>query len=152
MGEDSAKGAPAPLEKDIQAAVVDHWRLLGRKMTLVAAIPNAGAMGQPGLTCGLPDLLVLGPDIPGPHPIAFMELKRRRPPTRGNTKPENRKRSATEEAQEEFALLCAKLGLLCPTVYGRDEPIEYLERWNVVLKQRYPGIREAEETEPEEAW
>ena len=54
-----------PRESDIQSAVLEHWKTLGRPMTLVAAIPNAGAMGQPGLTCGLPDLLVMGPDIPG---------------------------------------------------------------------------------------
>lgn len=114
--------APPPLEKDIQAAVLDHWRLLGRPMTLVAAIPNAGAMGQPGLTAGLPDLLILGPDIPGGFPIAFMELKRdnRRGPT---------------DAQQDFATLCANLGLMCPIVRGRDEPIAYLERWRIVRKQ-----------------
>jgi hypothetical protein len=131
--------APDPLEKDIQSAVIDHWRLLGRPMTLVAAIPNANAHGQPGLTPGLGDLLVMGPDIPGGLPIAFMELKRKRRSRRSETG----KLSPTEEAQAGFAILCAQLGILCPTVYGRDEPIEYLERWNIVRTQRYPEIIEA---------
>jgi hypothetical protein len=117
---------PNPLEKEIQSAVVEHWRTLGKPMTLVAAIPLAGAMGQPGLTCGLADLLVMGPDIPGPIPIAFMELKR------------TRRRAKLSNDQLAFAALCARLGILCPTVYGRDEPIEYLERWGVVREQKYP--------------
>jgi hypothetical protein len=110
-------------------------------MTLVAAIPNANAHGQAGLTPGLPDLLVLGPDIPGGWPIAFLELKRVR---RDN--PANRKLTPTEEAQKAFAILCAQLGILCTTVYGRDEPIQYLEKWNIVRQQRYPEIR------PTQAW
>ena len=112
--------APPPLEKDIQAAVVQHWALLGRPLTLVAAIPNANAHGQPGLTPGLADLLVMGPDVP--NHIAFMELKRRR-------------RDTPTEEQLAFATLCAKLGLNCPCVHGRDEPIEQLEQWNVVRQQ-----------------
>lgn len=123
--------APPPLEKEIQAAVIDHWRTLGRNMTLVAAIPNANAHGQPGLTPGLPDLLVMGPDIPGGQPIAFMELKRDRRA--------RRKMTPTEEAQANFATLCAKLGILCPTVYGRDEPIAYLEKWNIVRPLKEPA-------------
>jgi hypothetical protein len=118
---------PNPLEKEIQQAVVDHGKLIGRPMTLVAAIPNAGAMGQPGLTCGLADLLVMGPDIPGGHPIAFIELKRG-----------TGYRSAPTDAQLEFAARCARLGILCPVAYGRDEPIAYLERWNIVRSQTYP--------------
>ena len=125
MAKPCPNRAPAPLERDIQAAVLEHWRLLGRPMTLVAAIPNAGAMGQPGLTCGLPDLIVMGPDIPGGFPIAFMELKR------------DNRREPTED-QQNFALLCTKLGLMCPIVRGRDEPIAYLEKWNVVRAQRFP--------------
>jgi hypothetical protein len=121
---------PDPIESEIQSAVLDHWRLLGRSMTLVAAIPNANAHGQPGLTPGLADLLVMGPDIP--NKVAFMELTRRR---RRDTA---RKLTATEEAQENFARLCARLGLICITAHGRDEPIAYLERWNVVRDQRYP--------------
>lgn len=132
-----APRAPDPLEAEIQAAVIEHWQKLGRPMTLVAAIPNANAHGQPGLTPGLPDLLVMGPDIPGPLPIAFIELKRRPPPTRGRAAPEKRV-TPTEEAQMNFALLCTKLGILCPTVYGRDQPIAYLEKWNIVRRQAYP--------------
>ena len=51
----------APREGLIQAAVVEHWLKLGVPGSLVAAIPNANAHGQPGLTRGLPDLLVISP-------------------------------------------------------------------------------------------
>ena len=136
--------APLPLEKEIQEATLAHWRTLGRPMTLVACLPNAGAMGQPGLTCGLPDLLVMGPDIPGPFPIAFLELKRRRPGKDGGN---TRSRTPTEEAQANFAVLCAKLGIICTTAYGRDEPIAFLERWNVVRQQRYPEAPESRRLE-----
>jgi hypothetical protein len=114
-----------PLEKEIHSAVIQHWRTLGQPMTLVATWANEGAMGQPGLTCGLPDLLIMGPDIPGPFPIAFMELKRDH-------------RARLTDAQLDFAHLCARLGILCPVVFGRDEPIAYLEKWNIVRAQRYP--------------
>lgn len=126
-----AARAPEPLERDIQAATLDHWRKLGRPLTLVAAIPNQFAHGQPGLTPGLADLLVMGPDVPG-H-VAFMELKRRRRGFASRAKP-----TATEEAQSQFAMLCARLGIACPTLVGRDEPIRYLEKWNLVRQQRYP--------------
>ena len=126
--------APPPLERENQAAVIDHWRTLGRPLTLVAAIPNANAHGQPGLTPGLADLLVMGPDIPGRFPIAFMELKRSH-------------RDRRSEAQENFATLCAALGIICTTAHGRDEPIEYLERWNVVRPQRRPEAPESRRLE-----
>jgi hypothetical protein len=114
--------APPPLERDIQAATVAHWKLLGHPNTLVAAIPNAGAMGQPGLTCGLADLLVMGEGIPGAHPIGFIELKR--DPSR-----------KLSDAQREFRQRCDMLGLMFVTAFGRDEPIEVLEAWNIVRRQ-----------------
>ena len=114
--------APPPLERDIQQATVDTWKLLGQPNTLVAAIPNAGAMGQPGLTCGLADLLVMGEGVPGAHPIGFIELKR----------DQARKLS---DAQVEFARRCDMLGVMYVTAYGRDEPIEVLEAWNIVRRQ-----------------
>jgi hypothetical protein len=113
--------APAPLEKAIQAAVVDHWKVLGKPDTLVAAIPNAGAMGQPGLTCGLADLLVLGPDLPGEVPVGFIELKRHL-------------RSPVSDDQLGFAKLCGLLGIPHAIAYGRDHPISILEQWNVVRR------------------
>lgn len=116
----SIRGALAPLEKAIQTAIIDHWRALGVSDTLVAAIPNAGAMGQPGLTCGLPDLLVIGPEVPG-H-LAFIELKRD-------------SRSRLSNAQIRFKGLCEQFGVRCATAVGRDEPIRILERWGVVRRQ-----------------
>ena len=110
-----------PLEKAIQAGVVDHWAILGEPDTLVAAFPNAGAMGQPGLTPGLPDLLVMGPNLPGGFPVAFIELKRD-------------ERSIVSDAQLEFQRLCAKLGARYAIAYGRDEPIALLEAWSVARR------------------
>jgi hypothetical protein len=112
------RGAPAPLEKAIQAAVVDHWRALGNLNTLVAAIPNQRAFGQPGLTRGLPDLLVIGPHVPG-FAVGFIELKR-----------DNR--SAVSDDQRLFARLCWELGISIEIACGRDEPIRVLEAWGVV--------------------
>ncbi len=66
----------SPRETAIQTAVVSHWRTLGLPDTLVAAIRNAGSMSQPGLTKGLPDLLVMGPDVV--NRFTFIELKRER--------------------------------------------------------------------------
>jgi hypothetical protein len=113
------QGAPAPLEKAIQAAVVDHWRMLGQPDTLVAAVPNQFAHGQPGLTKGVPDLIVLGPRVPGL--AAFIELKRETS-------------SPVSDPQHDFAGLCAKLGVAYALCVGRDEPIKLLEHWGVVRR------------------
>jgi hypothetical protein len=110
-----------PLETQIQAAVVDHWRVLGQPNTLVAAIPNAGALGQPGLTKGLADLLVIGPDLPGIGSAGFIELKRDAYAKR-------------TDAQWEFARLTLALGIPYAVTFGRDHPIRILEDWNVVRK------------------
>jgi hypothetical protein len=112
--------APAPIEKAVQAAVIHHWRVLGLPDTLVAAIPNAGALGQPGLTCGLGDLLVLAPNLPGC--VGFIELKRE-------------ERSPISDAQIDFGCLCLKLGVPYALCVGRDEPIRVLEAWGVVRRQ-----------------
>jgi len=53
----------APRESLIQQAVIDHWRALGVPGSLVAAIPNARAAGQAGLTKGLFDLVVMSPTL-----------------------------------------------------------------------------------------
>ena len=89
--------------------------------TLVAAIPNAYAHGQAGLTKGLADLLVAGPGIPG-YPCGFIELKR----------DPSAKRS---DAQWEFAKLCHQLGIPYAVCFGRDQPIALLERWGLVRRQ-----------------
>jgi hypothetical protein len=114
------QSAPAPIEKAIQAAIIHHWRMLGLPDTLVAAIPNAGSLGQPGLTSGLPDLLVMGPRVPGV--VGFVELKR------DHTSP-------VSLAQLEFARLCGVLGVTYALAVGRDEPIAILEHWNVLRRQ-----------------
>ena len=114
--------APPPRETAIQQAVIDHWRMLGLPDTLVAAIPNANAFGQPGLTPGLPDLLVLGPGLPGNCLVAFIELKR------------ERRASRLSDAQRAFERLCGTLGARYAVAYGRDEPIRLLEDWGVVRR------------------
>lgn len=104
-------------EKQIQSAVLSHWRSFAVPGTLVAAIPNAGALGQPGLHRGVFDLMVMG----GPFlrdRTGFLELKT----TTG-------KLSAH---QETFKLICIAAGVPCAVAFGRDQPIRVLEEWGVV--------------------
>lgn len=108
-----------PSEKQIQASILEHWRTLGMPRTLVAAIPNAGSMGQAGLTKGLPDLMVIGPRVPGN--LAFIELKKERG-------------SHISEAQLDFVRLCHEHDVSVVIAYGRDEPIKILEQWAVVRR------------------
>jgi hypothetical protein len=110
-----------PREAAIQSAVVAHWRVLGEPNTLVAAIPNAGAMGQPGLTAGLPDLMIIGPKVPGSCRVGFIELKREA-------------RSTMSAAQDEFRGLCRRLDVPHEVCVGRDAPIAVLEAWGIVKR------------------
>jgi hypothetical protein len=103
-----------PNEKQIHKAVIDHWRACGLPGTLVATIPNEDARGQAGLTKGLPDLLVLSPELP----VGFIELKR----DKGKVRPE----------QQAFAAMCHALDIHHAITFGRDEPIRILEAWGVV--------------------
>ena len=121
MGRRRRKIVASPYESAIQAAVLEHWLTLGQPNTLVAAIPNAFAHGQPGLTKGLPDLLVIGPRVPGG--VGFIELKRDQD-------------SVVSDAQRGFGSLCAKLGVPYAICIGRDEPIRLLEAWGVVRPAR----------------
>lgn len=110
------KGVPMR-ESAIQDAVLKHWRMFGLPHTLVAAIPNARAAGQAGLTKGLPDLLVIG----GRVRIGFLEIK-----------------TATGRLsleQKTFRTLCAFVSIPFADTYGRDEPIAILESWGVVRPQ-----------------
>jgi hypothetical protein len=104
-------------EAQIQKAVIDHWKAFGLPNTLVAAVPNAGAFGQAGLTKGLFDLIVIG----GPHlrdRTGWLELKR----DGGKLRPE----------QQTFKDLCIVTGTPYAVAFGRDEPITVLEDWRVV--------------------
>jgi hypothetical protein len=107
----------APSEAGITAAVLQHWLTLGLPNTLVAAIPNAFAHGQPGLTKGLADLLVITPRIR----VGFIELKR----------DEN---SSISDEQRAFAFLCHCLRIPYERTIGRDEPIAVLEDWGAVRR------------------
>lgn len=100
-------------ESDIHSAVIQHWRSAGKAGTLVATIPNQKAFGQPGLTKGLPDLLILGP-----KGVAFMELKA-----------ENGK---LRKEQKAFRDLCNETGVSWFLGRGRDEPIAILRELDVV--------------------
>lgn len=104
-------------EAQIHKAVIDHWKATGLPGTLVATIPNMGAMGQYGLTRGLPDLLVLSPELP----VGFIELKSQKG-----------KPSADQLA---FANLCFAMEIPFSMTFGRDEPIRVLEQWGVVRKE-----------------
>ncbi|MBO0141483.1 VRR-NUC domain-containing protein [Agrobacterium sp. Ap1] len=102
-------------ESDIQKAVMDAWRQMGFPGTFVGAIPNAGAFGQPGLTKGLPDLILIAPKLHG-----YLELKT-----------ETGKLSGP---QQDFQSLCIARGIPFYVTYGRDEPIRLLEELGIVRK------------------
>lgn len=112
-----------PSEKVLQAAVINHWRWFGKPHTLVAAIPNAGALGQPGLTAGLPDLMV----VCDQKKVGFIELKRDGRQTERN--------GGLSEDQIKFRDLCELRQIPWTVTYGRDEPIAALEDWGVVARR-----------------
>lgn len=103
-------------EAEIHKAVIAHHRALGLPHTHVDTIPSMGAMGQHGLTKGLPDLLVLTPK----GTVAFIELKR----DGGRLSP----------AQKAFQADCIALGIDFFVTYGRDQPIQVLEHLGVVRR------------------
>lgn len=108
---------PRMTESRIQAAVISHWRSLAVPGTLVCAVPNAGAMGQPGLHRGVFDLIVMG----GPFlrdRTGYIELKT-----------QTGKLSAH---QETFKAHLIHNGIPYAVAFGRDEPIRVLEEWKVV--------------------
>lgn len=102
-------------ESQIHKAVVAHWKALGLPGTMVATIPNMGAMGQHGLTKGLPDLILIAPRLHG-----YLELKTE---TGKLTRP-----------QEDFQSLCIARGIPFYVTYGRDEPIRLLEELGIVRR------------------
>jgi hypothetical protein len=113
--------ALGPSEKEIHQATIDHWRYFGAPNTLVATLANAGALGQPGLTAGLFDLVVIG-DLIGGAKVGFIELKR-----------DNK--AALSPHQIAFKELLASHGILFAVTYGRDAPIRVLEQWGAVRPQ-----------------
>ncbi len=112
----------APLEKAIQTAVLAHWQAAGTLGSLVAAVPNAGALGQPGLTAGLFDLIVMSPTLG--NKTAWLELKRECRRTA--------KDGGLSAAQLKFRSFCEILGMPHAVAYGRDEPIEVLRQWGAI--------------------
>ena len=100
-------------ESQIHKAVVKHWEVLGKPGTLIATIPNMHAFGQAGLTKGLPDLIIIGPQLHG-----YLELKTE---TGKLTRP-----------QREFQALCEANGIPFYVTHGRDEPIQLLEELGIV--------------------
>jgi hypothetical protein len=114
----------APCEREIQAAVLAHWRSLAVPGTLVAAVPNAGALGQPGLHRGLFDLVVIGgPFLRGR--TGWLELKTAK--------------GRVSDHQKTFKDICIHAGVPYAITFGRDEPIRVLEEWGVVR----PAARDA---------
>ena len=108
----------APRESLIQAACIDHWRALGVPGSLVAAVPNARAAGQAGLTKGLFDLVVMSPTL-GDR-TGWLELKA-----------EGGKLS---DDQKAIKLLMIARGVPYAVTYGRDEPIQVLGEWGAVRR------------------
>jgi VRR-NUC domain len=106
-----------PYEQETTAAILEHWKLCGVPGSLVAAIPNKQAHGQPGLTPGLPDLLVMTPQL-GPL-TGYIELKRMR---LGRLSP----------AQIKIGGIIQERGAPYAVCKGRDEPIEQLRAWGAI--------------------
>ena len=106
-----------PSEKQIQQAVISHWKSFGLPGTLVAAIPNERAFGQPGLHRGLFDLIVIGGDYLRGR-TGFLELKT----ATGKLSPH----------QTTFRDILIHAGAPYAVAFGRDEPIKVLEEWRVV--------------------
>ena len=113
---------PEARENAIQTAVLAHWRTLPVLGSLVAACPNAGALGQPGLTAGLFDLIVMSPTLG--VKTGWLELKRE--------SRRNEKDGGLSDGQLKFRSLCEILDVPHAVVYGRDEPIEVLRAWGAV--------------------
>ena len=109
----------APREGLIQAAVIDHWRALGVPGSLVAAVPNANAHGQPGLTRGLFDLVVMSPTLG--EKTGWLELKA-----------DDGELSKDQRDVRRVMIAC---GVPHAVAYGRDEPIKVLEFWGAVRPQ-----------------
>ena len=110
----------APREGLIQAAVVEHWLKLGVPGSLVAAVPNARAAGQAGLTKGLFDLVVMSPKL-GDR-TGWLELKA-----------DDGKLS---DDQNAFKLLMIARGCPYAVTYGRDQPIQVLAEWGAIRAAR----------------
>src|SRR5271170_3382710 len=108
-----------PSEDQITDAVVEHWRMFGVRGSLVASIPNKRAFGQPGLTRGLPDLLVLSPQLG--RFTGYIELKKGRG-------------GRLSDAQVDIGKLLVVRGVPYAVCKGRDEPIAQLEEWGAVRK------------------
>jgi hypothetical protein len=103
-------------EADIQKAVVDRWRTIGLPGTFIGAIPNQRAFGQPGLTAGLPDLILIGP----PRLHGYLELKT----TTGKL----------SGPQREFQSLCIARGIPFYVTYGLDQAIALIEDLGIVRR------------------
>jgi hypothetical protein len=115
----------APSEDDITAAVIAHWQILGVPGSLVASIPNKRAFGQAGLTPGLPDLLVLSPQLGSLTGYMELKVERGRPST----------------AQTAMRDLMRERGAPYALTHGRDEPIRQLEEWGAVKPIARPNDR-----------
>ena len=109
----------APRESLIQQACIDHWRALGVPGSLVAAVPNARAAGQAGLTKGLFDLVVMSPTLG--DKTGWLELKA--------------DDGELSDDQNKIKLIMIARGVPYAVTYGRDAPIRVLELWGAVRPQ-----------------
>jgi hypothetical protein len=109
----------APSETAIQAAVLEHWLACRLPNTLVACCPNANAFGQPGLTKGLFDLIVMTPLLG--ERTGWLELKA--------------DHGVPSKDQLEIQQMMIRLGIPHAVAIGRDEPIRVLERWGACKRQ-----------------
>lgn len=104
-------------ERAIQTAVMARWRALGLPGTIVAAVPNARAAGQPGLTRGLFDLVVIGGNVG----CAWLELKT--------------ERGSLSHHQAVFKAALIQHGVPYAVSFGLDQAIRALETWEIIRKE-----------------
>lgn len=118
-----------PTEKELQGMVVDYWRGAGLPGTRVAAIPNANAFGQPGLTKGLPDLMCWGGSLLEGKTL-YIELKT----PRGEISP------AQTTIHEELRAAGAPI-IVCKTF---DEAHDVLVGWGICRPLANRSLRQNE--------
>ena len=104
-------------EAALQRAVMQYLRLMLPKSVRAFAVPNAGALGQPGLTAGIPDICL----VRAGGLVAFIELKA----GKGRLSP----------AQAEFLDWCAEQGIPACVCRSVDDVRDLLSTWGIVTRE-----------------
>lgn len=119
-------------ERDIQRAVLLHWKVRRYPHTRIAAIRNESASFAnkgmlnaalaEGLTPGMPDLIVLGPER---EQVRFIELKAAD--------------GVLSNEQKRIHAEMTELGLNVRTAWSLDEALSILVGWGVIRAEATPA-------------